>query len=304
MFKRLALAGLLAVVVVVAVWASLVVNYEDDLGTDNTVQVTLGENLTGGSSDGLATLSFEAGAEPLLWSSLTIEVDVDGTTHACGFGAQSADANASAKVQPRLGADGLTFTTVVDATDEASFTHFSLPHQKVGNESNHTMRFSKTDVFLGSDVSWAFIEDASFEDIADLGDTGLSNDTTERLEWYDYDLAVHRVNPKTGVYVLAVHDMAYKVQFVSYYNDDDQSRHPTMRIAALNSSSFPALSDPALVSPSPCLILAGDEDSVYWNATENIELIEHDIDFASAGSSVSVTVAYEGRSVRIVENQV
>ena len=303
MLKRLAVVLAIAFIIVVAVWTSLVVSYEDSRGTDNTVLLSFPSNASSGDSDALASLSFEGEAVPLLWSSLTVEIEVENASYACGFGAQSINAESSAKVQPKLGADGLTFTTVVDATDEESFTHVDLPRQGVGNESNHTMRFSKTDVFLGPNVAWVFVEDEAFENITETSGFEFSNNTEDRLEWYDYDLAVHRVNPKDGVYVLLVDEVAYKVKFESYYNDADESRHPTMRIAALDSDEFLALSDSALVSPSPCLIVAGDDDLVYWNATESIQLIEHNVDLVQEGQTIVVNIVYEGKSVRIVENQ-
>lgn len=303
MFKRLASALGLALLIVVAVWASLVASYEEDRGTDNTAVLSLRENGSSGASDAIATLGFEDGAEALLWSSLTVEVVVNGTPYACGFGAQSIDTASTAKVQPKLGADGLTFTTVVDATDEETYTYLDLPRQRTGNESTHTMRFSKTDVFLGPNVSWAFVEGGVFEDIKEQGEIDLNNNTEDRLEWYDYDLAVHRVNPKDGVYLFEMDDALYKLQFVSYYNDADESRHPTMRIASLNSEQFPALSDPSLVSPSSCLIVAGDDDLVYWNSTETIQLVEHDVNIVQEGQQIRVNLLYEGQSVRIVENQ-
>jgi hypothetical protein len=77
-----------------------------------------------------------------------------------------------------------------------------------------------------------------------------------------------------------------------------------MLIAALNASAFPALSDPALVSPSPCLVVAGDGDLVQWDENETVQLVEQDVQIAVDGEDVVVVVAYEGKAVRIVENQV
>ncbi len=99
-------------------------------------------------------------------------------------------------------------------------------------------------------------------------------------------------------------DVHYKLQFVSYYSADDEARYPTMLIAALNASAFPALSDPALVSPSPCLVVAGDGDLVQWDENETVQLVEQDVQIAVDGHDVVVVVAYEGKAVRIVENQV
>ena len=300
MVKRIIGALMVILALVAMVWTSMVVNYESQRGTDNTVLVSGNQNISGSTSDLIASLNFSGEAEPLTWSSLEISISVGEEVFPCGFGAQSVKSDGSQKVQPKLGVDGVTFTTVVDATDDTSFTYFDLPSQSQSNETNYTMRFSKTDVFFGSSVRWAFFESASMESIDSVNDEALSNDTEQRLEWYDYDLAVHRVNPKEGVYVIETDDSHYKIQFVSYYNSEDQTRYPTMLIQAFNDTAFPALNDPLLVSPSPCLVIAGDDDLLYWNATETIELVENDVQIVTEGQKFEILVAYESQEVNVV----
>ncbi len=300
MVKRIIGALMVILALGAMVWTSMVVNYESQRGTDNTVLVSGNQNVSGSTSDLIASLNFSGEAEPLTWSSLEISISVGEEVFPCGFGAQSVKSDGSQKVQPKLGVDGVTFTTVVDATDDTSFTYFDLPSQSQSNETNYTMRFSKTDVFFGSGVRWAFFESASMESIDSVNDEALSNDTEQRLEWYDYDLAVHRVNPKEGVYVIETDDLLYKIQFISYYNSEDQTRYPTMLIQAFNDTAFPALNDPLLVSPSPCLVIAGDDDLLYWNATETIELVENDVQIVTEGQMFEILVAYESQDVNVV----
>jgi len=302
MWKRLfAIVGI-ALIVVVALWASLVVSYEDDRGTTNTVVVTLVTSSSEGKTDHLATLAFDGEAENLSWGSLEVALEINGATHKCGFGQQSIPSDERALVQPKLGADGQTFTTVVDATDEEAFTFLSIPQQQRGSEDQHTMRFSSTDVFLAEGVQWAFVEDVAFPELTAVGNLEFSNDTSERLSWYEYDLAVHRVTPLDGVYVLRVNNEDYKVQFVSYYNANDERRYPTMQIAAFDSTTFPALSNPDLVSPSPCLVVAGDTDLSQWTFNETIELHENGFELRSAEEAMVLLVRYEGVEVRIVQS--
>ena len=300
MVKRIIGALMVILALGAMVWTSMVVNYESQRGTDNTVLVSGNQNISGSTSDLIASLNFSGEAEPLTWSSLEISISVGEEVFPCGFGAQSVKSDGSQKVQPKLGVDGVTFTTVVDATDDTSFTYFDLPSQSQSNETNYTMRFSKTDVFFGSGVRWAFFESASMESIDSVNNEALSNDPEQRLEWYDYDLAVHRVNPKEGVYVIETNDSLYKIQFVSYYNSEDQTRYPTMLIQAFNDTAFPALNDPLLVSPSPCLVIAGDDDLLYWNATETIELVENDVQIVTEGQKFEILVAYENQEVNVV----
>ena len=73
------------------------------------------------------------------------------------------------------------------------------------------------------------------------------------------------------------------------------------QIAALNATLFPALQDSSLVAPSPCLIIAGDEDSVEWAADETITLVENELDLRSGSEHMELIVRYEGQEVKIVE---
>ena len=301
MWKRASATLAAALFIGCLVWWSMVQGYTPDRGTDNVVDLLVTNPATSGANDRLATVSFQDGAEPLLWSSVEMSLLVNGTTYSCGFGQQSLPSSEGALVKPLLGADGQTFTTVVDATDEETFTFLSIPHQRESDESNHSLRFSSTDIFVGEGHSWAYLEDAAFEDINSADNLTLSTNTEDRLEWYTYDLSVHRITPVGGVFVFQFEDAHYKVKFVTYYNEDDERRYPTMLVAALNGSVFPALEDPNLVSPAPCLIRAGDGDLTYWNASETVELYEQDINIRSATTPLVLVLAYEGIEVRIVE---
>ena len=85
------------------------------------------------------------------------------------------------------------------------------------------------------------------------------------------------MTPVPGVFVFEIDGAHYKVKFVSYYNNDDERRYPTMLIASVNGSTFPALEDPELVSPAPCLLRAGDNDLTHWNASEVVGLREQGV---------------------------
>ena len=68
-------ATVLVATIVLAAWTYLVVSYDSPLGTDNVVVVDRSPT-SNGTSDLLATLSFEDGAENLDWTSLLIEIQV------------------------------------------------------------------------------------------------------------------------------------------------------------------------------------------------------------------------------------
>jgi hypothetical protein len=297
--------SMIILLVVGAVWTYLVTSYESDLGTSNTVVVSSSESPVDGSDDNLLLeLSFADDAEDLLWSSLEIELEIEGSTHTCSFGVQSKSNQSDSLVSTNLGSDGLTFTAEIDATDEEAFTYFEIGEQIESDASNYWMRFSSTDIFLGENVSWIFLEDASFVEIVENPTSELSNDTESSLDWYTYDLSVHRVDPNEGVYVLQKDDMWFKVSFLTYYNSDDDSRYPTMQVAALNGTDFPALSNPDLVIPSTCMIFTEDLDMDYWNANETITLAENGFNLCSQSCTIKINIEYETTLVEVSKSEI
>ena len=280
-------------------WTFLVVSYESPLGTNNRVLVSdPNDSLSNGSTDELVSLSFAEGGEDLAWTSVQIEITANEQQYTCSFGSQSAEDLNEGKVRSILGADGSTFTTVIDATSD-TFTYFDLPNQQESNLSEHTMKFSKTDIFFSARIQWTFIEDKNIGEITAVNSSSWSNETEERLEWYTYDLAVHRVDPNQGTYLLIQNDTIYKLQFLSYYNGDDESRFPTMLISALNKTEYPALSDPNIVIPSPCLIESDDDTFSHWNSTETVTLVENGIDICSEECTIEVNILFETAKVNI-----
>tara|TARA_B000000475_G_scaffold243761_1_gene215853 strand:- start:1139 stop:2059 length:921 start_codon:yes stop_codon:yes gene_type:complete len=297
-WKRWASITAVVLLFVGVAWTYLVVSYESPLGTDNRVLVSdPTDSLSNGSTDELVTLAFAEGGEDLAWTSVQIEVTANEKQYTCSFGSQSAEDSNTGKVTSMLGADGMTFTTVVDATAD-SFTYFDLPNQQESNDSTYSIRFSKTDIFLSEGVQWAFLEGKNIGEITSAN-ASWSNDTDDKLDWYTYDMAVHRVNPNEGTYLLLEDGIIYKLEILSYYNEDDESRFPTMLISALNKTEYPALNDPNLVIPSPCLIESNDDTFSHWNSTETVTLSENGIDICSGECTFEVNILFETAKVEI-----
>ena len=284
-------------------WTYLVVSYESPLGTDNRVLVSdPTDSLSNGSTDELVTLAFAEGGEDLAWTSVQIEVTANEKQYTCSFGSQSAEDSNTGKVTSMLGADGMTFTTVVDATAD-SFTYFDLPNQQESNDSTYSIRFSKTDIFLSEGVQWAFVEGKNIGEITSAN-VSWSNETDDRLDWYTYDMAVHRVDPNKGTYLLLEDGIIYKLEILSYYNEDDESRFPTMLVSALNKTEYPALSDPNLIIPSPCLIEPNDDTFSHWNSTETVTLLENGINICSGECTFEVNILFETAKVKITNIEI
>ena len=289
-------ATVLVATIVLVAWTYLVVSYDSPLGTDNVVIIDR-SSTSNGTSDVLATLSFDDGAENLDWASMLIEIQVAEQSYMCSFGSQSVDVDKDTKVNSRLSSDGVTFSTTIDATSEDSFTYFSVPMQGEGNESNHTVRASKTDVFFSEGIEWMYLSEVSFQNVDSVNESELSNSTTNRLEWYSYDLAAHRITPNVGTYVVLQDGMLYKMQFISYYNQNDESRHISVLTSALVPEQHPALLDSTLVVPSPCLIETSG-DTVHWNATQSITLREQDTQICDENCSLNINITYEMIAVK------
>ena len=299
-WKQIVAGTVALLLVAAAIWVYLVASYESGLGTSNTVLVSDSNSPTNNSNDNnLLELSFDTGAEDLLWASLGIELEIEGAMHTCSFGVQSNPDQSGELISTNLGADGLTFTTVVNATDDEKFTFLDIGEQIEGNESNYWMKFSSTDIFLADGVKWLFLGDVDFKEVIEIPSNNLSNNTEDSLDWYTYDLSVHRIDPNDGVYVVEKNDMWFKINFLSYYNSDDESRFPAMQIAALNGSGFPALNNSDLVVPSPCMILTEDLDIGYWNANETIILAENGINLCSQSCEINVKIKFETTPVDV-----
>ena len=154
------------------------------------------------------------------------------------------------------------------------------------------MNFSPADIYLEGGVRGNYIAGFDMPDVTAIPDD-MSNDTNDRLEWYEYDMSVHRVNPNDGVYVIQKDNMSFKIKFLTYYNSDDESRYPTMLIASLGESEFPALNNPDLVIPSPCKITTDNLDLDYWNANETISLRENGVNFCDGICEIELEIIYE-----------
>ena len=102
-WKKIAAAAAISIVVVAAVWTYLVTTYETQLGTSNVILA----NTEGSASDShndnsLIGLNFDDGAEDLLYSSLEINLLIEGETYGCSFGSQSNSDSQNGKVSPNL----------------------------------------------------------------------------------------------------------------------------------------------------------------------------------------------------------
>ncbi len=283
--------------IIAAGWTYLVTSYETDRGTSNVIGFEINStNHDSQSNNELITLSIIEGEDDLEWSSLELSLSVDGENYPCSFGIHS-QSNSEGLVVAKLGADGDTFTTEIDATDTNSFTHFDLPNQMLGNETNYWLKFSSTDIFLGDNISWTFLEGSEFSDVLDKPSKELSKNNGERLEWYTYDISVHRVNPNDGVYIFSTEEEFFKVKFLTYYNINDESRYPTMLISSLNGTTNPALSNSEIIAESPCLISTEYSNTTHWNFTETISLLENGINLCNLDCDIILKIRFEGLEV-------
>ena len=216
----------------------------------------------------------------------------------CSKGNFTSNKGSESKISTKLGSDGITFTAIVDATSEEEFTYVDLDNLIEGNNSNFDMRFSKTDIYLSDRVTGTIIEEIEFEELVNVPNQEFTETSDDRLDWYDYKLSTHRVEVKDKIYVIGIENNFYKIKFLSYYNENDDGRYVSFMIGALDNTTFPALSNPDLVSPAKCTIIELKDKSELWEKNETIAIYENDFNICSEPCSIKITITYEGIVVK------
>lgn len=281
------------------IWAFMISSYEEDLGTNNIfVANDSADNLTNERNNSLFELSFSNAEDDLEWSKLSISIQNGTEKMGCSKGNFTSNKGSESKISTKLGSDGITFTAIVDATSEEEFTYVDLDNLIEGNNSNFDMRFSKTDIYLSDRVTGTIIEEIEFEELVNVPNQEFTETSDDRLDWYDYKLSTHRVEVKDKIYVIGIENNFYKIKFLSYYNENDDGRYVSFMIGALDNTTFPALSNPDLVSPAKCTIIELKDKSELWEKNETIAIYENDFNICSEPCSIKITITYEGIVVK------
>jgi hypothetical protein len=294
-WKKALLAVLLAILLGAGYWYYLVASYDSGLGTENSfVAHDSNPNLSNSTNDSLLSMSFDFGEDELEWAFTTVTLSDGEQNFDCTVSGLSSIPQENEKIKTKLNADGKTFTISIDSTSETSYTKMSLYSMNELDSSNHSIRFSKTDIFLGANISWMSIDGISFADLHEIPNENFSNDTSSQLDWYDYDLSTHRIEPKDRIFVINDIETTYKIQFLSYYNEQDESRYITMVASWLDGAPIPAINDSELVKSSPCIII--DENHV-WESDETIFIQENNFDICHSSCALTIIVTFEDINV-------
>ena len=281
--------------VVGSFWVLMMQSYDEGLGTNNTFIATDSQsNVTQDRNNSLFELSFSKVEENLEWSKLDISIQNSTETMTCSKGNFTSKDIGNAKVSPRLSSDGMTFNVMVDATSEEEFTHVNLNQLIETDGTNYDIRFSKTDIYLSENVTGTIVEDIQFEELNSIPEQDFTENSEERLDWYDYKITTHRIEVEDKIYVIKIGEEHYKIKFTSYYNEDDEPRYVSFMIGVLGNIEFAALSNPDLVSPAKCTIIELGENPDTWEITEKIAIFENDFDVCESICTIKITVTYEG----------
>lgn len=300
-FKKIGIGVLAVILLVGGIWGFMISSYDEDLGTNNEFSAKDSvKNLTTEKNNSLFDLSFSKADESLEWSKLRISIDNGTERMDCSKGNFTSNDIGKSKVSPKLSSDSITFTVIIDATSEDEFTYLDMFNLVESNSSNFNLRFSKTDIFLSDNTTGTIIQDKSFEELIDIPEQEFTESSDERLDWYDYKLSTHRVEPEDKIYVIKVNDDYFKIKFTSYYNKDDEARYVSFMIGALGNTEFPALSNPLLVSPAKCTIIERSK-SDFWEENEMLEIYENDFDICNVTCSIKIFITYENISVKGTE---
>ena len=277
-------------------WYYLVISYESDLGTDNTYSAIDDVSLpSNGTEDSLFSLEFDSGTDDLDWAFTTVMLNDGSVDYGCTASGLTSVIQQETKVETKLNADGQTFTLQIDATSEDSYTHLNLSNMRESNDSSFSIRFSKTDIFLGENTLAMAIDGVEFSSLTSTPDENYTENSDEKLEWYDYDLTTHRIEAKDRIYVVNENQITYKFQILNYYNEDDESRHITMMVAWLDGNPIPAFNDASLVQESPCIIL---DDDGKWVHNESVQIRENGIDICNSICTLDIAITYEDIAVK------
>ena len=298
-YKQIGIGMVSLLLIIGGIWAFMISSYEEDLGTNNIfVANDSADNLTNERNNSLFELSFSNAEDDLEWSKLSISIQNGTEKMGCSKGNFTSNKGSESKISTKLGSDGITFTAIVDATSEEEFTYVDLDNLIEGNNSNFDMRFSKTDIYLSDHVTGTIIEEIEFEELVSVPNQEFTETSDDRLDWYDYKLSTHRVEVKDKIYVIGIENNFYKIKFLSYYNENDDGRYVSFMIGALDNTTFPALSNPDLVSPAKCTIIELKDKSELWEKNETIAIYENDFNICSEPCSIKITITYEGIVVK------
>ncbi|MFL2941667.1 MAG: HmuY family protein [Candidatus Poseidoniales archaeon] len=298
-YKHIGLGIASLLFVIGGIWAFAISSYEEDTGTSNIfVANDSNENITNNNNNSLFELSFLNAEENLEWSKLRINIQNETETMDCSKGNFTSNDIGKTKVSPKLGSDGLTFTVTIDATSEDEFTHVDLGNLTETNEEDFDMKFSKTDIYLSTNVTGTIVEDTDFEELLAVPDTEFTETSQERLDWYDYKITTHRIEVEDKIYIIKIEDDFYKIKFVSYYNDEDEPRYVSFLIGALEDTIFSALSNSDLVSPAKCMIAETTEISDFWEKDEIIVIYENNFNICTTSCNIKITITYEDSVVK------
>ena len=208
--KRI-LAGVLIVLLIGAGgWYLLVTSYSAELTTENEILVEdYNENVSNQSNDPLFQLSFSSGEDNLDWSKLTMSLKSDENRYDCTKSGLTSSISHNGLIQTKLNSDGNSFTIEANS-DSDDFISLSFSDMQQTNDSDYSIRFSSTDIFLGENVS-GFTTSEEFQNVNTVPAEEPTESSDSRLEWYDYDMAVHRVIPKDITYIVNDSNTLYKL---------------------------------------------------------------------------------------------
>lgn len=287
--KKILLSLVIVLLLVGGVWYFLVTSYTPELTTENEIELTdNNETPTNQTNDLLFNASFSTGEDNLEWSKITMSIVSSDTRLDCTKSGFTSGIIHDGDVQSRLNADGNSFTVEVDA-DSDDFIMINFDDMQQTNDSDFDLKFSKTDIFLGPNNTGIALNE-NFQDVTAIPTSDFDESADERLEWYDYDLSIHRVFPKEITYVVNDSSIHYKIQFLSYYNSEDESRHVSFIISTINNSNFPATDNDNLIKIAPCLITSSNES--FWQYNETISVLENGFDICNNKCTIEVEIRY------------
>ncbi len=145
-----------------------------------------------------------------------------------------------------VGIDGDSGEIVVDATDYDVWVGLDLDTLSFtgADDVAHDLAFKRFEVDLQEGLAAAAVEGVAFEDVTEVPEEGWRTDEPDAdgdgipeyalADWYDYDKETHTLSPADRIYVVETTEAAaYKLGFVSYYDDAGTPAMITLQVALL-----------------------------------------------------------------------
>lgn len=140
-------------------------------------------------------------------------------------------------------AEGGGYVVEIDASDEDAWIYYAFEVLGEADSADWDLRFRRYRVLHGEGLEVAALDGQDYDSLTAAPPDGYATDVEDPADddgyagvfddWYDYDAETHVLTPADRVYVVRGEGAAWKLQFLSYYDDLGNAGHVRFRWADL-----------------------------------------------------------------------